>query len=81
MADYSVDVATKQYQQNLVVKIDSDYFSAYQPDSGLTVDADKVNTVSSLILSPTSVDIRDVNISISSFSFELTDLSGNITTL
>jgi len=76
---YQTDVATKQYQQNLIIKIGSDYFGSYQPDSGLTIDSDKVGVIESVQLAPTTIDVRYVNMSVASIVFTLVDLSGNIT--
>lgn len=76
---YSTDIATKAYQQNIVIKIGSTYFGSYQPDSGLTIDSDKVGVVKSVNVNPTILDIRRVNTSISAFRFTLQDTSEAIT--
>ena len=63
----------KNYVGNTVIKIGTDYFSIRQPDSGLSVPTPFDKSVSSLILNPTTIDIRRVSTTISAFSFKIID--------
>lgn len=74
-------ISTKKYVSNVVIQIDTNYFSIRQPDSGLTIPVPYDRCVDSLILNPTSLDIRKVTTTISTFSFKLLDKDGIITAL
>lgn len=83
MTTYVTDVATKNYKQNIVIEFDDGttqtYFSTYQPDSGLTVDSDKVGLLRRATVSPTKVDVKSVNTTIANSSFELVDADEAVT--
>lgn len=73
--------AEKKYTGNVVIQIGTDYFSIREPDSGLSIAAPYRECIFSLVLNPTTIDIRKVTTTISSFSFRLLDKDGIITAL
>lgn len=79
MTTYAVEEAKKAFRKNMVVQIGSDYFADQQPDSGLTIDADKLGILKHVRIAPTEVDVREAATTIDTFSFELLDLSGALT--
>lgn len=82
MSTYLEEVASeKKYTGNIVIQIASDYFAIRQPDSGLVIPSPFNRCVDSLILNPTSIDIRKVTTTIATFSFKLLDKDGIITAL
>lgn len=83
MSAYTDVVKTeKKYTGNVVIKIgDFNYFAIRLPDSGLNIQSPHRNSVASLTLNPTSIDIRKVTTTISSFSFRILDKDGIITSL
>jgi hypothetical protein len=65
-----------QHRINLVVKFGSvspTYFSSYQPDSGLTVDADKIGLIQGITVNPSSIDLRTAKQVIGSTTIEIKD--------
>jgi hypothetical protein len=78
---YAASLPQKNYIPNVVILLRGEYFSIRQPDSGLTVDADKVGIVSSLAINPTSIDPFRATTAINSNSFKLLDRGGVITAL
>ncbi len=69
----------KNFIPNVVILINSTYYCTRPPDSGLTTVAPFNKCVSSLVLNPTSIDIKKVNTTIASYSFRLVDLQNSIT--
>lgn len=75
-------VSTKKYTPNVVICIDgTNYFAIRQPDSGLSISSPFDKSVGSLILNPTTIDIRRVTTTISNFSFRLIDKGGIVSAL
>lgn len=70
---YETELLNKEFQLNIVIKIGAEYYSQYQVDSGLTIDADKLGTVMNVRLNPDTVDIRNVKTTLPSVSFSLLD--------
>jgi len=64
---------------NVVIKLLGSYYSIRQPDSGLTIDSDKVGTVSALTINPTQIDPFRPSVTASSYSFKLLDRANVIT--
>jgi hypothetical protein len=71
----------KTFRSNCVIKINGTYFAMRQPDSGLVIADNYKNAVVSLVLNPTSIDIKKVNTTIASNSFKIIDRNGIITAL
>lgn len=75
-------VSQKIYTPNVVIKIGStNYFAIREPDSGLSIPVNYRNSVASLLLNPTQIDIQKVTTTISSFSFKIVDTNGFVTAL
>lgn len=74
MSNY-VDVieTDKKFVGNVVLLISGQYYAIREPDSGLSIAAPFNKCVQSLVLNPTTVDLRRVTTTISSFSFRLID--------
>lgn len=81
MTTYLDSLSDKNFKPNIVVYFMGAYFSVHQPDSGLTIDADKVGLVKSLVVNPTTVDPSRASTTISSITFSLLDRAGVITAL
>ena len=66
-----------QLRVNLVIKIETSsgdfYFSKNQVDSGLTIDADKIKTVSMFSTNPTQIDLRRAKQSVGSSTVKIND--------
>lgn len=74
MSTYLEEVqAEKKFTGNVVLLIDGVYYAIRQPDSGLVIDSPFDKCVESLVLNPTTVDLRRVTTTISSFSFKIVD--------
>lgn len=74
MSTYLNEVQTeKRYIGNVVIKIGVNYFAIRQPDSGLVISSPFDRCVQSLVLNPTTVDLRNVTTTIASYSFKLID--------
>jgi hypothetical protein len=78
---YETELLNKQYTQNIVLQIGSEYYSDYQPDSGLVVDADKVGLIVSVKTPAVTFDIKTVNTTTQTLSFELLDKDETISIL
>lgn len=79
---YTSEVLTeKKFQGNVIVKIAGNYFCMYKPDTGLNILPEFIGTVASLVLNPTTFDIRKVSTSIASYSFRLIDKGSILTSL
>lgn len=76
MGSYSSELPSKAYVPNVVIRFMGDYYSIRQPDSGLTVDADKNGTVTSLNLNPTQIDPFKATTAINTNSFKILDKAG-----
>jgi len=81
MGSYASELQNKNYVPNVIIKIMGEYFSIRQPDSGLVIDADKNGTVSSLNLTPTTIDPFRATTAINSNSFKLLDVNEIVTSL
>lgn len=81
MSAYADELSNKKYTGNVVIQIGSDYFCVREPDSGLSVSSPYDKSVASLVLNPTTIDIRRVSTTISSFQFRLLDKNGIISAL
>ncbi len=81
MTTYSEALVDKKFRPNIVVYLKGEYFSVHQPDSGLTIDSDKVGMVKSLVLNPTTVDPSRPSTTISTINFSLLDKGGVVTAL
>ena len=75
---FETESLKKQFQLNIVLKIDGVYYSQYQVDTGLVIDSNKVGLVNTVRINPFSVNIRSVRTSIQSASFTLLDKDGLI---
>lgn len=72
----------KKFKGNIVIKIgDFSYFAIREPDTGLNIQSPHNRAVAGLTLNPTSIDIRKVTTTVSSFSFRILDKDGIITSL
>jgi hypothetical protein len=82
MSIYLDEVKTqKTFKGNVVIQIGLYYFGIRQPDSGLVIDSPFDSSVYSLVLNPTTIDIRKVTTTISSFSFRLLDKDGVVSAI
>ncbi len=70
---FSSELLNRQQQVNLVIRIGSVYYSNFQPDSGLTVDADKIGLLKNVKINGIKIDIKRVQTNINTLSFNLTD--------
>jgi len=71
---YNTEVVTnKNYQENVVIQLYGEYFSICQPDSGLVIKPFLNKTIASCVLNPTTIDLRRVSTTISTFSFKIVD--------
>lgn len=61
---------------NIVISIDGIFFAQKAVDSGLVVDADRIGIIRTAKLSGNSVDIRKVQTSLASLTFQLLDKEG-----
>ena len=79
---FTTEIVNKQFTMNFVVQFgltSPTYFSTFQPDSGLTVDADKVGTLEPPKINPTTVNLRKVNTTINTLNFTLIDINEVVT--
>ncbi len=82
MSTYLTEVASqKKYVGNVVMKINGQYFAIRKPDSGLVIAAPFDRCIQSLILNPTSIDLRRVTTTIASYSFKIVDKYGVVTAM
>jgi hypothetical protein len=72
---YDSEISNLQFQGNVIIRVADTYFSIRQPDSGLTVQRFYNGLISSVVLSPTQVDVKRVTSTIAQFSFKLIDRS------
>ena len=61
-----------EFKNNPIVQIGSTYFGKYQPDSGLTIDADKL-LVDSATINPTQIDLRRATTQINTTTIKILD--------
>jgi len=71
--NFLAELQNTNFRGNLVVSIDGTYFSQYQPDSGLVVDANKVGLVDNAKINGVTLDIRRANTPIATINFDLLD--------
>ena len=82
MTTYIEDVQTNpKFQGNVVVLLNGSYYSSFQPDSGLTVDSDKLGVVVTLRQGKSKVDLKRINQAIPKTTFVLLDKDNIITAL
>jgi uncharacterized protein YozE (UPF0346 family) len=82
MTAYTSQILTqKKFIGNVVILIAGVYYAIRQPDSGLSISSPYSKAVSNLQLNPTSVDVRRVTTTISSFTFTMIDLSQIVTSV
>ncbi|MFN8741540.1 MAG: hypothetical protein ACK5YR_16565 [Pirellula sp.] len=82
MTAYSTQILTeKKFDGNIVIQFAGVYYSNQQPDSGLVISSPYSKSIKSLQLNPTSVDVRRVTTTISSFTFSIVDISQIITSV
>jgi hypothetical protein len=74
-------LVTKQFVGNVVIRFKSQYFCIRQPDSGLSIGSNYQGTVKNLVVNPTQVDLKRVSTTIASYSFELHDKMGVVSSL
>lgn len=79
MTTYLESLTDKNILPNVVINLLGSYYSIRQPDSGLTIDDDKVGTVSALTINPTQIDPFRPSVTASSYSFKLLDRANVIT--
>jgi len=60
------------FQNNIIVKIGSTYFGKYQPDSGLTIDSDKL-ILDAATINPTQIDLKRATTQINSTTIRILD--------
>lgn len=80
MAYTDIVKTEKRFIPNVVILIGSTYYAIRQPDSGLVITSPFDRVISSLVLNPTSIDIKRVNTTIASYSFRFVDRENVITT-
>ena len=73
MSYLSEVLTNKTYQENVVIQLYGEYFSICQPDSGLVIKPFLNKTIASCVVNPTTVDLRRVSTTISTFSFKIVD--------
>lgn len=74
--------AQNQHKINLVIQFGSvspEYFSSYQVDSGLVVDADKIGKIKDVSINPSSIDLKTAKSVIASTTFNISDDEENFT--
>lgn len=79
---FSTELASTDFQINIVISIDSIFYSQFQVDAdstdiigtGSLIDSDKVGVVDKANTTPTSVDFRTVKTSLNTVNFSLIDL-------
>lgn len=81
MSSYVDELSKDKYVPNVVIQLKGVYFSIRQPDSGLTIDADKVGSVTSINISPTQIDPFRPDSAINNYSFKLLDIRQAVTKL
>lgn len=80
--DYLTEVAAqKKYVGNVVILINGQYFAIRKPDSGLEIAKPFDRCIQSLVLNPTTIDLRRVTTTIASYSFKLVDKYNVITAI
>jgi len=72
-ANFLTEAAKKNFSANVIVKIGSDYFGQYQPDSGLTIDSDKLGLVDKVSTSAVKLDIRNAKTPLGSLTIDMAD--------
>lgn len=82
MGTLASEITNKKFKPNVVIRFPdlSEDFAVHQPDSGLTIAAGR-RVVSNLTVNPTRVDLRRVNTTIASNTFDLIDKNEIITAL
>lgn len=79
MTTYADALLNTHIIPNVVIKLLGSYYSIRQPDSGLTIDSDKVGTVSAITINPTNIDPFRPSVTSSSYSFKLLDRANVLT--
>lgn len=76
---YNTELLQKKFTGNVVIRFVGQYFAIRQPDSGLSITAAQANTVRSVVVNATSVDLKRVSQTIAAYSFKLVDYQNVIT--
>ena len=72
-ANFLTALTDTEFRGNVVISVDGTFFSQYQPDSGLVIDADKLGLVDQATINGVSLDIRRANTPIATVGFNLVD--------
>lgn len=78
--NYETAVKIKQYIPNVVILFKGYHWGIRQPDSGLTIDANRLS-VEQVAINPTKVDPFQANTTINSYTFKLIDKDYSVTLL
>ena len=81
MTNYETELLEKKFQVNIVIRFLGEYFAIRQPDTGLTIDDDKVGVIAGLTVNPTTIDLKRVSSTIASYGIKLIDKNLVITRL
>lgn len=74
MSAYETELKNeKKFRGNVIIRFRGIYFSIHTPDSGLTIEPAYRGLIQSLVINPTTIDLRRVSTSIASYSFTLVD--------
>lgn len=76
---FNTQLNSPAFQGNLVLEIDGVFYSQYQVDTGLVVDANKVGVIVDVRISGSTVNLETVSTSISKVSMQLLDKNAIIT--
>jgi hypothetical protein len=80
MTTYQESLTNKKYIPNVVILFKGHYWAIRQPDSGLTVDADRL-CLEQVAINPTKVDPAKANTTINTYNFTLIDKNYKVTLL
>lgn len=72
---YTTELTNKQFNNNIILKINGEYYGGQSPDSGLSLDSDKIGVIRSVKIPKTSLDIRRSKTTIGSISFDMVDVN------
>ncbi len=81
MPTFDNEIKKKQYTPNIVVRLNGVDYAMREPDSGLAIPASNRGVIGRVNVNPAKVDLKRVNTVIASFSFDLVDVGGLITSL
>lgn len=75
-ANFLAELANSNFKGNLVAKIGNDYFSQFQVDSGLVIDADKIGMLDDATVGGVSLDIRKAETPVAGIAMKIIDIDG-----